>query len=284
MSYPHYCFQDVDEPSWFKRSTFTRRLRWLTWSSDVRNHLHKFAKESGNWPEPNHIRLLGGREFDHTFSHGLERIRTLESAGFYVRLAKAVASIREPGEALLFRELFDDSFDGTHLMHLWAVLRDLIAEQAGQPMAALYAPLSYVGRSARRFPLHADLYAPQYLWNVFDRVPADGSGAALLLSLEDFFALADKIGVGNEAQTRFRKCLTDETIGERFRYFYDQMHVNGETWSDEWGTAAEKAATRLPLGAGEGYLIHDRSWLHGREAPTGGVTVKRVHRLVYGLS
>jgi hypothetical protein len=66
--------------------------------------------------------------------------------------------------------------------------------------------------------------------------------------------------------------------------FLDHSHLNAETWTDEWGAAPEKAAARLPLKAGEGYLIHDRTWLHEREQPTGGVTAKRVHLLMYGIS
>ena len=37
----------------------------------------------------------------------------------------------------------------------------------------------------------------------------------------------------------------------------------------------------IPLRSGEGYVLHDRFWLHGRLAPSGGVTSKRVHRLVF---
>jgi hypothetical protein len=199
------------------------------------------------------------------------------------RLAESVR-ITHPGQSvLLFRDLLDDHFDFRALSRLWAVLSATIAELCGHPMAALYAPLSYVGPSAKNFPLHADLYRPECLWNVFDRVPADGSGAATLLSVREFFALAAALRVPLHAQRSLRSCLADESSGERFRKFYDLLHVNSEPWASMLAEDAEKHAARLPFGPGEGYLIHDRSWLHGREAPHGGVTTRRVHRLIFGL-
>lgn len=280
----NYCFQSIDAPDWFQSSSIVTRGKWLTWSEDLRIKLHEFAKETAEWPEPRKVRLLGGKEFDLTFTHGPRGISTLKDGKWLLSLADSVHSMcPDKRSLLLFRDILDDRFDGRSLAHLWALLRDVIASRSGHPLAALYAPLSHVGRSAKQFPLHADLYPPQYLWNVFDRVPKDGSGVALLLPLDKFFALASKVGVPVVAQAAIRNCLSDEMRGERFREFYDLLHVNTERWSQEWGAAAEKSATRLPLGTGEGYLIHDRSWLHGRETPTGGVTVRRVHRLVYSL-
>jgi hypothetical protein len=130
--------------------------------------------------------------------------------------------------------------------------------------------------------LHADLYAPQCLWNVFDKVPSDGSGPATLLSMPRFFSLAVEVGAPQTAQATIRSILREERGGERFREFYDLLHVNNEDWAIELSGRAEAAADRLWLRQGEGYLIHDRSWLHGREAPSGGVTTRRVHRLVFG--
>jgi hypothetical protein len=275
-------FKETQPPSWFKGESFTWPAKWLTWSDETRKHLHEFADQTAEWVEPKKQRLLSGKEFDLTFTHGIEHVQSLKNSELYMQIARALMKLRIKRDALLFRELLDGKFGRKSLVHLWAVLRDCIVGQTGQPMTALYAPLSYVGRSAGQFPLHADLYAPQYLWNVFDSVPTDGSGAALLLRLDKFFSLAKKAGVPRRVQKQVLNCFSDESQGERFRQFYDLLHVNGITWAKTWGELAEKAAARLPFGAGEGYLIHDRSWLHGRETPTGGVTVKRVHRLVYG--
>jgi hypothetical protein len=44
----------------------------------------------------------------------------------------------------------------------------------------------------------------------------------------------------------------------------------------------EQRQLRIKLYAGQGYLLSDRAWLHGRDAPRGGVPINRLHRLVFG--
>jgi hypothetical protein len=259
--------QHTTAPRWFERCALRECARWLTWSKEVRWLLHEFARETADWPEPRHVRLLGGVEFDHTFTVSEKLRSALRCGGKMTALAEAVR-LTHPGQhVLLFRDLLDDHFDFRALSRLWAVLRDTIAELCGHPMAALYAPLSYVGPSAKNFPLHADLYRPERLWNVFDRVPPDGSGAATLLSMHEFFALAAAIRVPAEAQRALRSCIEDENSGERFRRFYDLLHVNNEPWSSDLAENCRKARRSSAFRA-RGGLLDPRSLVAARARST----------------
>ena len=259
-------------------------MHWLTWAKPIRQLLSEFAEQTAGWPEPRHIRLLGGVEFDPTFSMPAELRLRLSCIVKINRVAENLLTVKPGNGVFLFRELTDDDFDSSALSKLWAVLRDTIAERCGNPMAALYAPLSYVGRNARDFPLHADLYVPEYLWNVFDRVSRDGTGATKLLPIVEFFALAKSVKLPTALLAELNACFDENQGGERFRRFYDMLHVNADPLGQELARASDEAAVRLPLRQGEGYLIHDRAWLHGREAATGGITKRRVHRLVFKVN
>jgi len=231
--------------------------------------------------DPQIIRLLGGVEYDRTYSVSLEAVLQLEC---YKELSVLATELRkvDPGDKILFfRDLLDENFTGEHLHKLFATLRDIIANLADNVMGALYAPLSYVGRSAGDFPLHSDLYIPRHLWNVFERVPRDGSGSPIFLPTSTFRELLDQCHVPSNAKTLLLNCLDDEAATDRFQSFYDLLYVEQSDWSDRLTGAMQARQIPLRLDYGQAYLLNDRKWLHGRLAPSGGVTTKRVHRLVF---
>jgi hypothetical protein len=63
--------------------------------------------------------------------------------------------------------------------------------------------------------------------------------------------------------------------------FYDLLYTYSAYWTKRLTDAMIDHQFLLPFKYGEGYMINDRKWLHGREAPTGGVATNRVHRLVF---
>ena len=268
-------------PSQGLPSTLTGNIKHLTWSTAARQFLVKFCKDSESLSAPKNIRLLGGIEFDYTYSIPLEEVSRLAC---FEELEHMALSLREqkPADGLiLFQKLLDADFTGGHLHKLFACWREIIAASTGKTLGALYAPLSYVGRKAGDFPLHADLYVPDLLWNIFDRVPTDGSGMATLLPIAIFFELLQEASVPKRDIEILESCLTDDSTEDRFRKFYDLLYVNSADWTDRLAKLVQERQLRLPLGYGDGYLVNDRKWLHGREAPSGGVTTKRVHRLVF---
>jgi hypothetical protein len=73
-----------------------------------------------------------------------------------------------------------------------------------------------------------------------------------------------------------------ESNTDRYETCFDLLHGD-----HKWVPRLEKFLTehqlKIPLRSGQGYLLHDRSWLHGRIKPSGGVTANRVRRLIYGI-
>lgn len=162
---------------------------------------------------------------------------------------------------------------------VFALLRAALEEAAGDQWAALYAPLAGVGTTQGEFLLHADLYVPNVLFNVFENVPRDGSGRSILLPIDEFLSIIDEL-VPHTARNRMIELLTAPLQEDAYQEFYGLLHDN-HRWTTRLNRALKIRQRPILLHAHEGYLLHDRSWLHGREAPTGGVAKNRVRRLVY---
>lgn len=68
---------------------------------------------------------------------------------------------------------------------------------------------------------------------------------------------------------------------DSFDRFFEMVH-GPNPWSTELSNAMCDASFAIPFARGEGYLLHDRQWLHGRKPVSGAVRSFRFHRLVFG--
>jgi hypothetical protein len=197
------------------------------------------------------------------------------------RIAGALFGMRSPSKLILLDGLMDTVIDGLTIQTLFAYVRTRLVERTGDHAVAIHAPLGATGERERDFPLHADLYPSVFLLNVFDRVPAGDSGASLFLpmrTLREFVQSSDAIPPATKR--RFQSFWTSPAQTDRYEEFYDLLHGR-HPWGAELGRAMRGAAMRIRLERGQGYLLHDRKWLHGREEPAGGVPSDRLHRLTF---
>jgi hypothetical protein len=197
-------------------------------------------------------------------------------------LASSLLALRQSDGIIFFTGLLNEPIDGRGLHYLFAGLRDSIAGQIGSPWAALYAPLSAVGDDVGEFLLHCDLYVPEILWNVFEDVASDCSGASCFVQsavmLEEIEAIRS---VPRHVIAEVKACLHEQTQKDRFSYFYDLLHGPKHRWTKELERRLAAKQEAVFFRKGEGYLLHDRRWLHGRMPTTSAINVKRVHRLVF---
>ena len=262
-------------------SPIVTRHRWLTWSEQARNTLHQLSAELPYLPKPS-LDYFAKGEYGYTIvwdvrEHLSSRLRQkLDSAVW------AFHRLRTESSLILFDKLMDRKIDGNTMRSLFAYVRSSLVAATGNPKVAIYAPLGAAGASEQGdFPLHADLYAPVFLLNVFDQVPLDGSGASLFLPMKALLHMIDKLpSMPTKIKQRFRELIMRPSEADHYEEFYDLLH--GEhPWTDGLEHAMAKETLRIPLSRGQGYLVHDRHWLHGRERPTGYVRKDRLHRLIF---
>ncbi len=275
-------FERIEPPANQKRLRINRYASWHTWSPEFRAVLKHWGKEVRALPAPTLIHLAGGQPYDYTLSLRLTSFERSPVMRNLFPFARGLFECPAPTGIMLFSGLLVDGLlDRVGLRYLFAFFRDVLARLAGNEMYAFYAPLGATGRFAAEFPLHADLYIPQLLLNVFDDVAADSSGQSLFLSARKLRSLLGKIpSIPLPVRTRIRSCLTGNLDGDRYEEFFELLHGT-EPWTAALELAMDAAAMKIKLRSGQGYLIHDRTWLHGRDAPVGGVRPRRVHRLIF---
>lgn len=254
-----------------------RSFRWMTWSNETRQLIREWSHIAHQLPEP-HLLRFGKDEYQYSLT--VDAVTGLPSSiqRKMDGLAMSFQRLRVPEEITLFNRLIDESIDTCTVRSLFAYIRDRIVSLTGDTCAAIYAPLGAAGGAAQGdFPLHSDLYPPAILFNVFDRVPDDDSGASLFLPVK---SLKRMLGKWPAAQRRLAQLLAPEPNEDRYEEFYDFLH-GSHPWVGSLGKAMLSEQVVVQLSRGQGYMVNDRLWLHGRLAPTGRVTSARLHRLIF---
>jgi hypothetical protein len=182
-----------------------------------------------------------------------------------------------------FRDMLDPPFHAGRIRPVIAALRTALCALARDKRAALYAPVS-PERKDIGFNLHADLFLTTRLWLVFDEVPDDETGASLFLSRADLFRLLRSIpGVPERVVRQVELLMTQPIARDSFDRLYAILHGENHDWNLLLTSGLQQEVTVVPFARGEGYLIDDREWLHGRNAVSRAVTARRFHRLTFGL-
>lgn len=273
-------FEPVAVPNSRCRNRIHEAASWWTWSEDFRECLPTWLHEAqGAGYRPRTARIPGLKRYDYTFS----ALHCESGKALSDRLApwaENLRGVKSGTRIMLLRELLLPGMTSDDLRLLFTALRDALSPDITSPDGALYAPLGDTGGAPSEFPLHCDLYVPRRLWNVFDEVPSTGnSGASVFLRTADLARLALECGIPKRTRDALKSCLTSEGR-DRYDEFYSLLYASTPE-SDELDRRMRAAAYRIRLKRGEGYLIDDRVWMHGRTMTERSVTRNRLHRLTF---
>jgi hypothetical protein len=274
-------FKTTDPPGWHCEDLPGRSTRWLTWSSAFRDFVSSLCK-SALRRRVLLIDVRGCSPYPTSYYLPLDVLSNLHRA----KLLEFAAHLhRFPGqsELCLFRDMLTPPLDGGRIRAVFALLRTALVTLLGDERAALCSPLP----SARKdlgFRLHADLFLTTRLWLIFDDVPDDNTGASLFMTRRDLLKAVRSIRAIPEDTACFVAALLTKPIArDSFDRLYRLLHCSRNRWHEALRTALREKTSAVRFRSGEGYLIDDRRWLHGRTAVSGKVTSKRFHRLTYGL-
>ena len=81
-----------------------------------------------------------------------------------------------------------------------------------------------------------------------------------------------------------RNACPDSTLDaaeDRFNDFFYSLYARDAPWSEELSSALAAHQIMVKFQRGEGFLLNDRQWLHGRTTTSGAVHEDRLHRLVF---
>ena len=275
-------FCRIEPPDNLAHLAINRFATWHTWSDAFRAFLVHADDELRRFPSPPTIRVKRLSDYDYTFSLPPTLWEDASLHKQFKSFVQSLAKVRPTGRLMFFDKLLGAHLDGPKLHVLFALLRGTLAKSATNDFAAMYTPLGDTGAAVGDFLLHADLYVPQYLFNVFDNVSADDGGASTFLAVSSLKRIvAQQPGLPGAVARHLTSVFERESKSDRFEKCFDLLH--GEhPWVPQLEQSLVEQQMQIPLRAGQGYLLHDRSWLHGRNKPYGGVPENRVRRLIYG--
>jgi hypothetical protein len=150
----------------------------------------------------------------------------------------------------------------------------------GNVLSAMHTSLTPTGPC--EFPLHADLYPPQLLLNIYDDVRPGTGGASTFLRQSRLYRLLAECGVPERLRTLIRAVLRGIPDHDLFTLAFSLLHdEHGQPWSRALQDALARHRYMITLTRGQGYLLDDRQWLHGRDRISVPVKRSRLHRLIF---
>lgn len=252
--------------------------RWYSWSGAARTFFSTFCEEisstdltRSNVVDTRYPTALAVKRHDLISDRMLTNLRTFAIwlNGLTLKTCPVfLTGLTRPGEDSRILSCF-----------LTLLAKALNEEVTGRRAPAMCVPPSPSPKDVG-FQLHADLFPAHRLLLVFDQVTASGA-RALLLRRRDLLALLREAGVPSDARHRINRLHASPGTGDRYDRLIDALYH--EEWSDllEIEGRLCDAATLVPFRRGEGYLLDDRRWLHGRASGNAPVTFRRFRRLVF---
>jgi hypothetical protein len=275
-------FREIAPPASHANSPINKFATWHTWSPTFRSFLAQAAAELGRLSAPPVCRIKRLKTYDQTFSWPLDRWVDADLRRRFISFARSLNTVRPGRKIMLFDGMMGPQLDSKRLHALFALLRGALKDFAGDERAAMYSALGEVGKTAGDFPLHADLYISTMLFNIFDDVAPDDSGASTFLPVSALRKIIPRVSSLPPRQgKRIMGMFEDGSPKDRFDMLYDLLH-GPHPWVKTLEAAMQERQVRIKLQSGQGYLLHDRLWLHGRDNPRDGVARDRLRRLVFG--
>jgi hypothetical protein len=267
-----------------QRDGWPTPLFLTTWSSDAREFLQRWGSACKKLRAPRRIKMPAIQDYPDSDHLSLSEIGSPRLRREALAFAEGLAQTRVRSGLVILHDLFDRAIDGHSIHALFSLLCDAFTKLQGESNACLHPPLEPVRRDTG-FPVHADLWRPEMLLHIYDDVAVDRGGASTFLCFEDFVdALSSCASMPGAARARAIGELTGVHREFAYQRFYNLLYARRHAWHAELGTAINKRLLRLHLGRGDGYILHDRSWLHGRDPVRGAVSRWRMHRLVFTQS
>ncbi|TCD12093.1 hypothetical protein EZ449_03490 [Pedobacter frigidisoli] len=272
-------FEETKIPAIHQNDPKVNQATWLTWSKEFLS-LNKALRQQ---------QLINGKVTS-------VKIRAYKAGNYSVNLknfdkdllnqlklyAAELCRFNPNQELIFFTGLINRKISGNLLQFIFATLKEIIVAKHKDKFAALYIPL-VSGKKISELPLHSDLFVTDILLNIFEKVKIDGSGHSTFLPLNFFLVqiLPQLESMPLSISEKITEILTVVTKKDRYDELVNLLYNEKHPWNEELLTLMETHQQRILFTKGEGYLINDRNWLHGRAATNGGILKKRLHRLAY---
>lgn len=267
--------EECDGPSYDANQTGTYEQRWMTWHPG-------FVEFAGNLLTsvelPKYVALTavrGCEPYEASYDISLNQVSSATRQELLAWCRKLL-HIKPSSRMYLLTRMLSIGGPGRTARRLFALVRRGVVELAGKEHSCLYSPVTSTKRDAG-FPLHSDRFSTSRLFLVFDDVDNSEAGASIFLSRAELLRTLrrNEVFARNRHQTISRLMQNSPR-----RDCFDQLFTALYPQANEYN-AVIKEQIRIRFRSGEGYLLDDRYWLHGREAYLRPIGKFRFHRLTF---
>ena len=256
-------------------------VRWASWSPSTRARLQQLQRLLPEMRKPRLLQLREVSDYPLTYALEVEEVPDPNLRQWVVDSVGWLRALRVPRKLLLVHAMIDSTITGRTVHSFFSLLRSALVERTGRSDSAL-CPQSAACPAGSFFPLHCDFWRAELLMNIFDQVQIGVGGHPMFVSMSDVSEMmARDSSVPREVLMRFDRLVQGPHQDGDYGRLYGLLHSSRSEWARDLRRNFHRATTSLALGRGEGYLLHDRSWLHGHGISTVPSTPDRIHRLVF---
>lgn len=262
-----------------KNGSLATDALWLTWSQSF---LYKVEILRSSRRFPQKLKLVsvpGCKPYDSSYEvHDLRDAFVQDLMPF----AKSLLYFETSDKLFLLDDMINKTIDKRVLLYVLALLREGICKIQDNRRAALVSPVTTCKKD-QGFSLHSDLFLCQKLLLIFDDVPDDGTGVSLFVSRKELLQCCKIAGVPSVVSSRLRNLMSDPISKDSFNEFFSLLHDGQHQWNLRLANELRNTQRAILLKHGQGYLIGDRMWLHGRTASSAPIKSNRFRRLVFDI-
>lgn len=248
---------------------------WMTWHPRYIEFAGNLLA-SGFMPRQVTLKNIRGCEpYEGTYDISLAKIPTVDMCELS-DWGRKLAGIEPSSKMHLLRKMIVGAMSRLEMRRLFALSRQAVVAATGSQKGCLYSPVT-PENSDHGFPLHSDRFITSRLLLVFDDVERDKSGASTFLARSELLKTLKK----GETKAKARRMQVEHLLSapprrDSFDRLYSALYPEKDMGANTLGDPA-----RISFRRGEGYLLDDRHWLHGRDACSGRVGSFRFHRLTF---
>lgn len=113
-------FQQIDPPRKQARARINKQAIWYSWSNEFRYLLKHLSRQFRSLKEPASRHLLGGKEYDDTYTLDINSISDKALTRELMRFSKCLYNLDISDRLMLFTDMLNEDLYGRNLARLFA--------------------------------------------------------------------------------------------------------------------------------------------------------------------
>ncbi len=277
-------FQTTKIPDRHEEFKLSKKVKWYTWSQEMNDFLSIWSIEVR---KANRVRriYLYNQEYSHdTYTLKTSKIEHTELRKQLYDVADSFYSLKHSSQPIFFTNMMNEDITFNGLYCFFAALREILIRKMNDRWSVICSPVyTRQKNNEGEFPLHYDMFIPKILFMIYNNVPRGKQGSSTFLSTKELKKILSKT---KSYPSKKRKLFVDmihKTERRRDQYydFWDLIHDERNEWYEELHDKMESKKQIVKFQIGEGFIIHDRFWLHGRTKTRKNPNIKRLIRFIF---